>query len=147
MVKEAAKNAGIRKEVSVHTLRHTYATHLPAIGKYLFSVKALSKVFRAKYVELLRAGGITEKALLDSLFAKEWVVYAKRPFGKPENVIEYLGRYTHKVAISNHRLRQVNDTHVAFGYKDYRQGGKQKEMQPTLQEFVRRLALHLLPKG
>lgn len=68
---------------------------LPANGKYLFSVKALSKVFRARYVAQLRAGGITDKVLLDNLFAKEWVVYAKRPFGKPENVIEYLGRYTH----------------------------------------------------
>ena len=60
---------------------------LPAHGKYLFSVKAMSKVFRAKYVAQLRAGGITDKVLLDSLFTKDWVVYSKRPFGTPENLI------------------------------------------------------------
>jgi len=63
--------------------------------KYLFPVKALSKVFRAKYVQMLRAGGVTDKPLIESLFQKQWVVYAKRPFGGPKQVIEYLGRYTH----------------------------------------------------
>ena len=72
--------------------------------KYLFSVKAMSKVFRAKFVALLRAGGINDQNLVDKLFSKNWVVYAKRPFGGPKQVIEYLGRYTHKVAISNHRI-------------------------------------------
>ena len=77
-------------------------------NKYLFSVKALSKVFRAKYVQQLRASGFDDKSLIESLFAKDWVVYAKRPFGGPKQVIEYLGRYTHKVAISNHRIKSVN---------------------------------------
>jgi hypothetical protein len=58
------------------------------------------------------------------LFRHEWVVYAKRPFAGPEQVIEYLGRYTHKIAISNHRLVNVDDTHVSFTWKDYRQGAK-----------------------
>lgn len=83
-------------------------------NKYLFSVKALSKVFRAKYVQQLRENGITNKALFDSLFQQNWVVYAKRPFGGPKQVIEYLGRYTHKVAISNHRLQQVTESEVSF---------------------------------
>ena len=77
-------------------------------NKYLFAVKALSKVFRAKYVALMRANGISDRELLNSLFNKDWVVYAKRPFGGPKQVIEYLGRYTHKVAISNHRLISVD---------------------------------------
>ena len=94
--------------------------------KYLFAVKALSKVFRAKYVQQLRSNGIDDKSLSESLFAKQWVVYAKRPFGGPQQVIEYLGRYTHKVAISNHRIMQVDDVSVSFSYKDYRNGSTQK---------------------
>ena len=90
--------------------------------KYLFSVKALSKVFRAKYVQMLRTGGIDDKQLIESLFKKDWVVYAKRPFGGPKQVIEYLGRYTHKVAISNHRIQKVTQCEVSFNYKDYRDG-------------------------
>jgi len=83
-------------------------------NKYLFAVKALSKVFRAKYVQQLRENEITDKSLIESLFAKDWVVYAKRPFGGPMQVIEYLGRYTHKVAISNHRIQEVTDCRVTF---------------------------------
>lgn len=114
--------------------------------KYLFPVKAMSKVFRAKYVSLLRQNGITDKTLINSLFSKDWVVYAKRPFGGPKQVIEYLGRYTHKVAISNHRIQNVTATHTTLTYKDYKDGGKTKEMTLTNQEFVRRFAMHILPK-
>ncbi len=120
---------------------------LAAQGKFLFAVKALSKVFRAKYVALLRAEKLGDKLLFDSLFAKDWVVYAKRPFGNANSVIEYLGRYTHKVAISNSRILSVEPAAVRFGYKDYRGGGQKKTMQLTPQEFARRFALHLLPKG
>ena len=114
-------------------------------NKYLFPVKALSKVFRAKYVQQLREGGIQDKSLIESLFQKQWVVYAKRPFGGPQQVIEYLGRYTHKVAISNHRILRVNEVMVSFSYKDYRNGSKTKEMTLTGEEFTRRFALHILP--
>ena len=114
-------------------------------NKYLFSVKALSKVFRAKYVQQLREGGVADKPLIESLFHKDWVVYAKRPFGGPRQVIEYLGRYTHKVAISNHRLQKVTDTEVSFSYKDYRESGKNKTMSLTNREFIRRFAQHILP--
>lgn len=114
--------------------------------KYLFSVKAMSKVFRAKFVASLKASGIKGSDLMEKLFAKNWVVYAKRPFGGPKQVIEYLGRYTHKVAISNHRIKEVTDTEVRFGYKDYRNGGKSKEMTLTNTEFVRRFSMHILPK-
>lgn len=115
--------------------------------KYLFAVKALSKVFRAKYVQALRAAGMAEdKAFVETLFAKEWVVYAKRPFGGPKQVIEYLGRYTHKVAISNPRLQEVTAQQVSFTYKDYRNGGSTKLTTLTNEEFARRFAQHILPK-
>ena len=113
--------------------------------KYLFDAKSLSNVFRAKYVAQLRQSGIEDKALLDSLFGKEWVVYAKRPFGGPKQVIEYLGRYTHKVAISNHRIQSVDDASVSFTYKDYFDGGSTKLMTLSNNEFVRRFSMHILP--
>ncbi|RYG61165.1 IS91 family transposase [archaeon] len=115
-------------------------------NKYLFSVKALSKVYRAKYVAQLREEGIDDKALLESLFQKEWVVYAKRPFGGPQQVIEYLGRYTHKVAISNHRLERVDEKEVTFRYKDYKADGATKLITLSNGEFTRRFAQHILPQ-
>jgi Putative transposase/Transposase zinc-binding domain len=114
-------------------------------NKYLFSVKALSKVFRAKYVAALRCAAIEDKQLIESLFQKEWVVYAKRPFGGPKQVIEYLGSYTHKVAISNHRIQRVEQTQVSFSYKDYRDAGKIRQMTLSNEEFTRRFAQHILP--
>ena len=114
--------------------------------KYLFAVKAMSKVFRAKMVAQLRLKGIVDKAFIESLFAKEWVVYAKKPFGGPKQVIGYLGRYTHKVAIGNQRIKSVTETEVVFDYRDYKADNKLKEMRLTNQEFVRRFAQHILPK-
>lgn len=114
--------------------------------KFLYSVKALSKVFRAKFVAEMRDENIGDQALFDKLFSKSWVVYAKRPFASPKSVIEYLGRYTHKIAISNYRIKNIDDTHVSFSYKDYKQGSKKKIMRLTHAEFVRRFAQHILPK-
>lgn len=117
-------------------------------GKYLFPVKAMSTVFRAKYVERLKAKmPQLDKQLVNALFTKNWVVYAKRPFGHPKAVLEYLGRYTHKVAISNHRIKSVENGQVTFGYKDYRQKGKKLEMTLDGMEFIRRFSQHVLPKG
>ncbi|PVY35593.1 IS91 family transposase [Pontibacter virosus] len=117
-------------------------------GKYLFPVKAMSQVYRAKYVQLLKEKLPTvEKELLKALFGKQWAVYAKRPFPGPEHVVEYLGRYTHKIAISNHRLTAVDEQSVSFSYKDYRQGAKKLEMKLGGMAFIRRFALHILPKG
>jgi hypothetical protein len=116
-------------------------------GKYLFPVKAMSKVFRAKYVEALKSKiPDLDKGLVNSLFKKPWVVFAKRPFGNPQEVLEYIGRYTHRVAISNHRITNVDKNTVTFSYKDYRQGGKKLEMPLDSMEFIRRFALHILPK-
>jgi hypothetical protein len=74
-------------------------------------------------------------------------VYAKRPFAGPQSVVEYLGRYTHKIAISNPRLKNHEAGKVTFSYKDYRQGGVKKEMSLEATEFIRRFSLHVLPKG
>lgn len=119
--------------------------HLKHSKKFLFPVKAMSKVFRARYVQSLRQCGFTDKAVIESLFKKPWVVYAKRPFGGPKQVIEYLGRYTHKVAISNHRITAVDEQNVSFNYKDYRDGATTKTMTLRNQDFVQRFAQHILP--
>lgn len=119
--------------------------HLKHSKKFLFPVKALSKVFRARYVQSLRRCGFADKAVMESLFQKPWVVYAKRPFGGPKQVIEYLGRYTHKVAISNHRIAAVDEQSVSFTYKDYRDGAKTKTMTLRNEDFVQRFAHHILP--
>lgn len=123
-------------------------------GKYLFSVKAMSKVFRAKFVSMLRQAIEKQELKLPNefqvfkqIFAKNWVVYAKRPFASPKNVLEYLGRYSHKIAISNHRILSLEDGKVSFGYKDYRVGGEKKVMELSETEFIRRFALHILPSG
>ena len=117
-------------------------------GKYLFPVKAMSKVFRAKYVASIKQT-ITDidKVLINNLFKKEWVIYAKRPFQIPQSVIEYLGRYTHKIAISNHRIKSIENTAVTFSYKDYRHQGNTQEMTLDAIEFIRRFSMHILPKG
>jgi hypothetical protein len=115
-------------------------------GKFLFPVKALSKVFRAKYVSKLRVNNLGDQSLYDSLFQKNWVVYAKRPFGSPKSVVEYLGRYTHKIAISNHRIQKIDKDTVTFGYKDYKDESKKKSMTLSHTEFIRRFSQHILPK-
>jgi hypothetical protein len=85
--------------------------------------------------------------LFATLRSKKWVVYAKQKFGSPEIVIEYLGRYTHKVAISNHRIKSINEHSVSFTYKDYADKSKQKVMTLIGTEFIRRFTLHILPQG
>ena len=77
----------------------------------------------------------------------KWVVYAKPPFGGQERVLDYLGRYTHRVAISNHRLQQLQDGRVTFSYKDYKDEQQQKLMTLSADEFLRRFLLHVLPEG
>lgn len=117
-----------------------------AKGKFLYPVKALSKVFRAKYVDILKKKLELGRSFYDSLFTKNWIVYAKRPFGSPKSVIEYLGRYSHKVAISNHRIQCTDSKTVTFSYKDYKTGAQKKEMTLSHSEFIRRYSQHILPK-
>ena len=127
--------------------------------RFLFPVKAMNKVFRGKFLEglksLLAKQQVTAdpnsdiKSLIQKLYEKDWIVYAKAPFGGPQQVIEYLGRYTHKVAISNHRIQSVDEqaATVSFGYKDYADQGKQKQMTLVVKEFIRRFEQHILPRG
>jgi hypothetical protein len=84
---------------------------------------------------------------LRTLFREDWVVYSKQPFGGPEHVLHYLARYTHRVAISNHRLLNVSEHDVTFRWKDYAQQSKSRAMTLTHQEFLRRFFQHVLPTG
>lgn len=134
--------------------------HCKTKGNYLFPVKALSVVYRAKYIHHLRKhvaahNASTDKPILlsqsviDACFKKQWVVYAKKPFSGVNSVVEYLGRYTHKVAISNHRITaidNVNDT-ITFNYKDYKANGSKQQLTLNSMDFVRRFSLHILPKA
>jgi hypothetical protein len=110
----------------------------------------MSQVFRSKYVAELRKSELKiSQKVYNTVFSKKWVVYAKQPFRSPKYVIEYLGRYTHKIAISNHRIANVNrkDRKVTFTAKEYRHGGRKTSLTLSNQEFIRRFALHILPKG
>lgn len=129
---------------------------------FFIPVKVLSRVFRGKYLDYLKqaydkntlkfTGQISSlgdknnfKQLLDDLYSQNWHVYCKPPFKKPESVIEYLGRYTHRVAISNNRIVRLKDDHVTIKYRDYSDGDKIKDMELEASEFIRRFLLHVLP--
>ena len=86
------------------------------------------------------------RKLKNQLFSKNWIVYSKQPFGGPEQVLEYLGRYTHRVAISNNRILNMENNTVTFSYKDRKNDDAQKNMALDANEFIRRFLLHALPK-
>jgi hypothetical protein len=127
-------------------------------------VKVLSRVFRGKFVAGLRrafrrgklhfGGSLSHlaaskafAAFLRTLFRKDWVVYAKPAFGGPAQVLRYLGRYTHRVAIANRRLLHFDGERVTFLWRDYAHGNKQRKMTVSAEEFIRRFLLHVLPQG
>ena len=122
---------------------------------FLFPVRALSKVFRAKFLEGLRrafeAGKLGDDTsvpmLSHTLRHREWVVYAKPPFAGPESVLGYLGAYTHRIAISNARILDLNNDRVSFRVRDSAAANQKKVMQLDQREFIRRFLLHVLPKG
>ena len=131
---------------------------------FLFAVRALSRVFRAKFIaglERARRNGTLQyagasaalrdpqpwKQLTDALWAKDWVVYSKAPFGGPAHVLKYLSRYTHRIAISNRRILSVENGVVRFAYRDYADGYAAKELALAAPEFLRRFLQHVLPKG
>jgi predicted Zn-ribbon and HTH transcriptional regulator len=91
------------------------------------------------------SGAIEFKKVMNNLYKKKWITYCKQPFGGPEQVINYLGRYTHRVAISNHRLKNIEGGEITFSYKDYRDLNKTKEMKLEAGEFIRRFLQHVLP--
>jgi hypothetical protein len=133
-------------------------------ASFLFPVKALSTVFRAKYLAGLRRafrdGALTFAAgtasladapgfaaFVTQLRVTPWVVYAKRPFAGAEQVLDYLGRYTHRIALANHRLVDYRDSHVRFRWRDYADHDRVKAMTLDVDEFLRRFLLHVVPRG
>ena len=119
--------------------------------KFFLPVRVLSRKFRGKFLALLRQTsdirGILDQDVVDSCYRKEWVVYCKPPFKDAACVVEYLGRYTHRVAISNSRILSAADDKVTFKWRDYKDGSKWKIMTISATEFIRRFLLHVLPKG
>lgn len=113
---------------------------------FMFPVEQISVVFRGKFMAGLQKLNPLEPGLKRELYKHKWVVYSKEPFAGPENIVEYLGRYSHKIAISNHRLLEIDDTEVTFRWRDYRDN-KQKIMHLEGVEFLRRFSQHILPKG
>jgi Putative transposase len=137
---------------------------IPGSRKFLLPVKVLSARFRRLFLEALaRAHAAGELQFFGDILSladpqafarylaplkhKKWVVYAKAPFGGPQHVLEYLGRYTHRVAISNRRLLALENGQVSFEWKDYRDAGKSKVMTVPADEFIRRFLQHVLPPG
>jgi len=121
---------------------------------FFLPVKVLSRVFRGKFLARLRRAYQCKKltcssfrSLMHKLFRQDWIVYAKPAFGGPEAVLRYLGRYTHRVAISNHRLVSFDGERVTFRWKDYAHGNQQRLMTLHATEFLRRYVQHVLPRG
>jgi Putative transposase/Transposase zinc-binding domain len=144
------------------SLDHTH--WVKSRDRFFLSIHVLRRVFRGKFVAALKqafrdqqlvfhgnltflAQPRTFAAWLRPLFRKDWVVYSKPPFGGPEYVLQYLGRYTHRVAISNHRLVSFAEGKVTFRWRDSAHNDEQKLLTLSLDEFLRRFLLHVLPKG
>src|SRR5229473_2775828 len=144
------------------SLDHTH--WVKSRDRFFLSIHVLRRVFRGKFVAGLQQafqdvklnfhGDLTclaqpkiFAAWLRPLFRKDWVVYSKPPFGGPEHVLHYLGRYTHRVAISNHRLVSFAEGKVTFRWRDFAHNNKSRLMTLSLDEFLRRFLLHVLPKG
>jgi Putative transposase/Transposase zinc-binding domain len=136
----------------------------PARKNFLFPVKALSIVFRGKFLDLLKkvfaqnkllfvgqtaflADSVAFNFLINALRKKPWIVYAKKPFGSPVHLLDYLGRYTHRVALSNDRILSVHSGEVTFSYRDRKNEDRKKTMTLDAHEFIRRFLLHVIPKG
>jgi hypothetical protein len=136
----------------------------PTRGKFFLPVKVLSSLFRGKFLSGCRTlydkGKLSYKgensntisrnafsSLIDACYKKDWVVYSKVPFNGAEGVFEYLGRYTHRLVISNNRIISVNKQETTFLWKDYRDESKLKETTLSNEEFIRRFLLHVLPHG
>lgn len=115
---------------------------------FFLPVKVLSRKFRGKFLALLRQQfPEVEQSLFDVCYQKEWVVYCKPPFKTAACVVEYLGRYTHRVAISNNRILKLENGQVTFKWRDYQDSSRWKEMTVSAEEFIRRFLMHVLPPG
>ncbi len=150
--------------VAAGGLAPNHARWISSHHSFFLPVKVLSRVFRGKFVAALKnafreariefhgrlapfAEPRTFASWLKVLFRQDWVVYSKPPFGGPEHVLRYLGAYTHRVAISNHRLVALADGNVTFRWRDSAHGNKKRLMTLPVEEFLRRFLLHLLPRG
>lgn len=137
---------------------------IPAKNSFLFRVKSLAKEFKRRYLAMIKQAynknelifpGKTAcyksqegfDSLINSASKPKWIVYAKKPFAGPEQVLEYLGRYTHRVAISNNRIQEVDNEEVVFTYKDRADNNALKKTVISASEFIRRFLLHVLPPG
>ena len=122
-------------------------------GKYLYPVRQLSTVFRGKLLDRLKQilkkqNLLAEyKQTIDHCYAKPWVVYCEPSLGNAQQIVGYLAKYTHRVAITNSRIKSIDDKNVTFSYKDYKDNANQKLMTLTGVEFLRRFAMHILPRG
>lgn len=132
--------------------------------KFFIPIKVLSRKFRGKFLFHLKQAFVEKQLLffnesyelkedkifnkfLTSLYQKEWFVYCKPPFGNAKQVMAYLGRYTHRVAISNNRITDLSDGKVSFKWRDYKDNSKWKVMTVSAEEFIRRFLIHVLPPG
>ena len=119
-------------------------------GKYLYPVRQLSTVFRGKLLERLKQNlkkqnllSTVHQQTIDSCYAKPWVIYCEPSLGNAQQIVEYLAKYTHRVAISNTRIKSIDPENVTFSYKDYKDDANQKLMTLTGVEFLRRFAMHI----
>ncbi len=116
--------------------------------KFFIPVKVLSRKFRGKFLSLFKEQiPDVEKRLIDVCYQKNWVVYCKPPFKTAACVVEYLGRYTHRVAISNNRILKLENGSVTFKWRDYKDSNHMKKMTLSASEFIRRFLMHVLPHG
>jgi hypothetical protein len=138
--------------VPAGALSFDHSRWIAARKNFLFPVKALSRVFRGKFLTLLQqayergklpAANNETKALRKT----NWIIYAKKTFGSPQTVLDYLGRYTHRVALSNDRILRIENGEVTLSYRDRKDGDQTKTLLLDAQEFIRRFLLHVLPEG
>ena len=137
---------------------------IPARDSFLFRIDSLAKEFRKRYLQKLETAYLKDELifpgntvqfesekkfgqLIESLSNVSWIAYAKRPFGGPQQVLEYLGRYTHRIAISNNRITSISNGKVTFTYRDRQQENEIRQMTLDADEFIRRFLLHVLPRG
>jgi hypothetical protein len=138
--------------VPAGALSFDHSHWIAARKNFLFPITALSQVFRGKFLGLLHQACDKEKIPpanneIKASRQKNWVVYAKKPFGSPQSVLDYLGRYTHRVALSNDRILKIENGEVTLSYRDRKDGDRKKTLPLDAQEFIRRFLLHVLPQS
>lgn len=157
-------NGGLTKETNTFRWQFPKQSKGKREGNFLFPITGIKKVYKGYFLAQLKSAidrgelplppnfpmGKNYQAWKDVLYKKEWVVYTKKPFsskGGVKHVVNYLGRYSHRVALTNYRVKNINENEVVFQYKDYKDGAKKKLMTLAGTEFLRRFCLHILPPG